>query len=169
MEHPTKKISILNLEKLEGENPNKYTEKTMEALRTSFKTYGKIVDQIIVDDGELDPELKKKLNGRYQIINGEHSVKVLIENGIESTDVKIVRCKDDIERRIIRQIANKTHGTHDPTDGFLDFEHVDVTVQRLEHYANTKAVRIPASPTNPPQNNTNTVNPTKKQGKPQHA
>ena len=113
-EHPTIRIKLANTERMEGENPNFYTKTKMEALRASFKTYGKIVDQIIVDDGQLEPVLAEHLGGRYLIINGEHSAQVLQENEVQETDVKLVRCKSDVERRIIRQVANKLHGEHNP-------------------------------------------------------
>ena len=127
-EHPTIRIKLANTERMEGENPNAYTKAKMDALRASFKTYGKIVDQIIVDDGQTEPDLAEHLCGRYLIINGEHSLQVLQENGVEETDVKMVRCKDDVD--IFALVALDNHKI-----AYLTEEETPLTIHlRLREY-----------------------------------
>jgi len=54
--HPTITIDLSKTERLSGENPNKYTERKMEALRNSFKTYGE--HDPMLDAGEYLAILK---------------------------------------------------------------------------------------------------------------
>jgi DNA modification methylase len=112
--HPTIEIQISNTERMEGENPNVLTNQAMDAFRSSVKTFGQVVDQVVVDDCELEPERKARLNGKFLIINGEHTLQIHKEEGEASAQVKLVRCRNDAERRILRAILNGRYGKNDP-------------------------------------------------------
>lgn len=112
--HPTIEIQIGNTERMDGENPDVLTNQAMESFRSSVKTFGQVVDQVVVDDAELEPELKAKLNGKFLIINGEHTLQIHKEEGEAKATVKLVRCRNDAERRILRAILNGRYGKNDP-------------------------------------------------------
>lgn len=96
MEIKLMKLSDLVFDK---DNPNRMDDKEKKALLNSLKKFG-YVQPIIID---------KNSN---MIADGEHRVKALIESGITEVEVIAYQFKDDIERRVFRQVANKLHGVH---------------------------------------------------------
>jgi len=96
-----KKIIKLSELVFDKDNPNKMSSDEKKALKESFKKFG-YVQQIIVD---------KTTN---MIADGEHRAKELIELGITEAEVIFYPFKDDIERKLFRQVANKLHGQHNP-------------------------------------------------------
>lgn len=98
-EFPIKYFLISKL-KFDKENPNDMTEEEMNGLRESFKRFG-----------DLNPAV---VDQKLRIVDGEHRIKVLKEFG--RTKARCIQrfFKNDTERRLFRQVANKLRGTHNP-------------------------------------------------------
>ena len=82
-------------------NPNLMDDRKKEALNQSIEKFGYVMD-IVVD----------KKTG--MIADGFHRLQDLKERNIKEAEVIVFDFKDDSERRLFRQIANKLHGEHDP-------------------------------------------------------
>jgi DNA modification methylase len=97
-EHQLLKIKLDSL-KFDQTNPNELTEEQMEGLRKSMKKFGYLTP-IIVDQNNM-------------IADGEHRALIYKEFGFTEIPGFKVNLKDDIERRMLRQVMNKLHGEHD--------------------------------------------------------
>lgn len=86
--------------KFDQSNPNKMSEAKQVALRNSIKEFG-YVQEIVIDKNTME------------IADGEHRLKQLIELGNTEVEVLIYPFKDEVQKKIFRQIANKLHGEHD--------------------------------------------------------
>ena len=98
-EYETKNVLIKDI-KLDDDNPNVMDPGMEERLDSSMKVFGNTQD-IVVD--------KKTMI----LADGEHRLKAYHERGIKSIPAKLVDFKDDTERRLYRQAANKIRGKHD--------------------------------------------------------
>jgi ParB-like chromosome segregation protein Spo0J len=96
-EHKLLKIKIDSL-KFDETNPNELTKEQMEGLRQSMKRFGYLTP-IIVDQNDM-------------IADGEHRALIYKEFGFTEIPCFKVKLKDDIERRMLRQVMNKLHGEH---------------------------------------------------------
>jgi DNA modification methylase len=86
--------------KLDLGNPNKMTDKQMVALGESFEKFG-YVQEIVVDKNTM------------MVADGEHRLLKLMNDGVSEAEVILFDFKDETERRLFRQMANKLHGEHD--------------------------------------------------------
>ena len=100
MELKLPEIKLIPVEKLKRDpsNPNYMNEEQMDGLRTSMKRWG-YLDPVIIDQ-------------HHMIADGEHRLDIFMEFGRELIPCYIIRCKTDVERRLIRQTMNKLHGRH---------------------------------------------------------
>jgi len=92
-------------------NPNKMTEKQIEALELTVDKYG----------FAIDPWLNKLDNGKYMVIDGEHRIKLLLKNNVKSVMCKIFKISYP-EVQMLRQIANKLRGEHDKQQDITEFK-----------------------------------------------
>jgi len=97
----TKKTIRLKDIKLDESNPNKMTNAEMDSLSSSMDEFGYVM-QIIVDANTM------------QMVDGEHRLATLIKKGVEEAEVILFNFKDETERKLFRQVANKLRGKHDP-------------------------------------------------------
>ena len=97
-EYPLTDIEIKKI-KFDPANPNVMTDQELEQMRESMKEFG-FLEPVIVDQN-------------YVIADGEHRVKIYKEFGRKTIQAYQVTCKNDAQRRFIRQIKNKLHGEHD--------------------------------------------------------
>ena len=93
-------------------NPNRMTPAQMEALHKTIDKYGYAADVWVrpVQQGK-----------KYEIIDGQHRYEVLVQKGETQIPCRVFNV-DDTGARILRQIANKLKGTHDPA---LDISEYD--------------------------------------------
>lgn len=83
-------------------NPNKMTEKQVEALNKNIHRYGFAIDPWLNDIG------KKK----FMCIDGENRIRMLMAIGIKEFPAKVFKVSyADVQ--MLRQIANKLRGEHD--------------------------------------------------------
>jgi DNA modification methylase len=83
--------------KVDGENPNRMTERQREALSTSMDRYGFIIPIITNKD--------------LLIADGEQRWEVAKERGM--AEVPVVKLDvEDVDRRLLRQVLNKLKGQH---------------------------------------------------------
>ena len=106
-----RKIMKVSEIKFDTTNPNKMSEKEQKALSESFNRFG-YVDEIVID----------KKTGI--IADGEHRLKELVKQEIIDIEVKVFDFKDDIERRMFRQVSAKLHGTHDIDMDAAEFKQI---------------------------------------------
>ena len=103
-----KKIKLSEI-KTDPSNPNVMSDKKQEALSKSMERFGYVQD-IVVDKSTM------------LIADGHHRLKELLERGIKTEEVLLYDFKDDNERRLFRQLANKIKGDHDPEKDALEFQ-----------------------------------------------
>lgn len=90
----------INLLKSDGKNPNKMSVKQEDALEKSMRQFGVFKPAVT--------------NKNYVLADGEHGVKIARDRlGLKTYPV-IRLDLDEVDRRILRQIANKLHGEHLP-------------------------------------------------------
>ena len=106
-----RKVMKVSEMKFDTTNPNKMSKKEEEGLANSFDRFG-YVDEIVID----------KKTG--MIADGEHRLKELIKKGVQDIEVKVLDFKDDVERRMYRQVSAKLHGTHDPVLDAEEFKKI---------------------------------------------
>lgn len=96
-------VELVEISKLvrDKANPNEMNPQQMRGLRESMQRWG-FLAPITVD---------RKTN---MIADGEHRVDMYREFGRTLIPAYIVDFKDDAERRLFRQTANKLKGKHDP-------------------------------------------------------
>jgi DNA modification methylase len=103
--------------KTDPSNPNRMTRIQLEALKKSIQEFGNLKPIIIDQDNNI-------LDGEQRFI----AYSELQRETIESIRVTI---RSDADKRIVRQLANKLHGTHDPEKDAAEF--VEILKQNMEH------------------------------------
>lgn len=84
-------------------NPNKMNPQTLKALQESIEEFG-------ID---LDPLLVRKIDNKYEIIDGEHRYKLAIQEGFKTINCVVIECSNTQAKRLT-QIMNRTKGEDDP-------------------------------------------------------
>lgn len=79
--------------------------------------------------------LNKQKDGKYMVIDGEHRVRILIQNGIKHVYAKIFQVPYS-EVRFMRQIGNKLSGEHDKKKDADEFRAI-FEASNLEEFAAT--------------------------------
>ena len=97
----TKWIAISKIT-FDDNNPNVMNKSQKESLDKVIKKYGYA----------KDPWLNENKDGTYLVIDGEQGLRDVIAKGVKKVRAKIFHVKYS-EVRMLRQIANKLHGTHD--------------------------------------------------------
>jgi hypothetical protein len=59
------------------------------------------------------------------VANGEHRVEQFMLKGITEVEVKLFKFKDEAERRLFRQVFNKSGGEHNPELDKEEFKFLD--------------------------------------------
>jgi ParB-like chromosome segregation protein Spo0J len=104
-------VELVEIDKLkiDGQNPNKMSEKQHKALRESILKYGFIVpiitnQDLLIADGEQRWEEAKAL-------------------GMDK--VQVIRLPvEDVDRRLLRQVLNKLKGEHEPIADAEEFQRI---------------------------------------------
>lgn len=107
---PTQDIPISKI-RFDEKNPNVLSSEKNAALSHTVKKYGFAVDPWLNDMGD----------GFYLVIDGEHRIKLLIENGVTSVKCKIFKVSY-VDVQMLRQVANKLRGQHDKTKDADEFK-----------------------------------------------
>ena len=96
-------LEYLDIESLvfDPDNPNTLTNEQMSSLARSFKRFGYLAPIIVDQDN--------------RIADGEHRALVYKQMGLQTIPAYKLSLKDDVERRILRQVMNKLHGEHELT------------------------------------------------------
>ena len=97
-EHELVKIKIADLV-FDPSNPNVMTERQMHGLRESMKIFGYLTPVVV--------DLQNK------IADGEHRAIVYKEMGYKEIPAIRMKLETEADRRMLRQVLNKLHGTHD--------------------------------------------------------
>ena len=84
------------------------TKEQMDGLRQSFRRFG-YLSPIIIDQNNV-------------VADGEHRVEIYKEFGRDTIPAFRVEFADDSERRLLRQVMNKLHGSHDPLKDVDEFQ-----------------------------------------------
>lgn len=84
-------------------NPNRMTDKVMQAARESIERYG-MIDPIVV---------RSKGRGRYEIIDGEHRHRACVDLGHTTVPLIVVKANDS-EAKKLTILLNDIKGRHDP-------------------------------------------------------
>lgn len=95
---PAVEIVELKTLKIDGENPNRMSDKQKAALWANMQKFGVIVPIITNNEGT--------------IADGQNRWEILIEHGIDKGPVVKLPISD-VDRRILRQVLNKLKGQHD--------------------------------------------------------
>ena len=106
----SKKILISKIV-YDDENPNSMTPAKKEALRKVIKKHGFAVDLW----------LNLRSDGKYDVIDGEHRLRVMQEEGATHVTARIFHV-DKTELRKMRQIANKLKGKHSHTKDLAELK-----------------------------------------------
>jgi len=104
----TKNIPIGDL-KVDGQNPNRMSDKQHKALGESIKRWGFVVPVITNKD--------------LLIADGEQRYTVAKSLGMKEIPT-IILPVDDVNRRLIRQVMNKLKGEHDLVADAMEFERI---------------------------------------------
>ena len=118
-EHQFIKIKIKDLI-FDPSNPNVMTDKQMHGLRMSMQKYGYLIP-VVVD-----------LNNK--IADGEHRAIVYKEMGYEEIPAIKMKLETEADRRTLRQVLNKLHGTHDKEKDSDELLHIFES-QKLDELA----------------------------------
>jgi ParB-like chromosome segregation protein Spo0J len=106
---PREEIVKIQDLKVDGQNPNRMSERQLQQVRDSFEKFGFLIPIITNKD--------------LLIADGEQRLTVARELGL--SHVKVIRCDvDDVDRRLLRQILNKVHGEHDPDADAEEFRRI---------------------------------------------
>jgi len=95
--------------KVDGENPNRMTDKQLARLKSSIEKYGFIVPIIT--------------NRDLLVADGEQRFKVAEALGMKEVPVIRLAVKD-VDRRLLRQVLNKLRGEHELIADALEFERI---------------------------------------------
>jgi len=108
------KLKLVKLKdiKFDKSNPNRMSDIKKAGLKKSIDTFG-YVDEIVID------------KNTKIVANGEHRLRELLDNGETEAEVKVFNFKNEAERRLYRQIANKLSGEHDPQLDKEEFKFLD--------------------------------------------
>jgi len=98
LEHQLVKIKISDLI-FDPSNPNVMSPKQMHGLRASMQKFGYLTPLVV--------DLKNK------IADGEHRAIIYREMGYDEIPAIRMKLETDADRRELRQVLNKLHGTHD--------------------------------------------------------
>lgn len=96
-EHPITKIKISDLV-FDPTNPNIMSDEQMKGLKLSFKKFGYLVPLVV--------DLKNR------IADGEHRAIAYKELGLKEIPAIKMKLETDADRRELRQVLNKLHGSH---------------------------------------------------------
>jgi ParB-like chromosome segregation protein Spo0J len=109
MKLPREEIVKIEDLKVDGQNPNRMTERQRQQVKDSIERYGFIIPIITNKD--------------LLIADGEQRLEVARELGM--SHVKIIRLPvNDVDRRLLRQILNKVKGEHDQVADAEEFERI---------------------------------------------
>lgn len=86
--------------KMDPKNPNLMSKEQEAGLKESIARFGYVVP-IVVDADTM------------MVADGEHRLMALRTSGVLEAEVVLVHFKDDLERRMFRQVANKLKGSHE--------------------------------------------------------
>lgn len=109
VEIPQSELVDVDLLRVDGDNPNRMTEKQLDALKSSIRKYGFIVPIITNKD--------------LLIADGEQRLTVAKQLGMKKVSVIRLPVKD-VDRRLLRQVLNKLRGEHELMGDALEFERI---------------------------------------------
>ena len=118
-EHPIIKIKIADLI-FDPSNPNVMTDKQMHGLRASMQKFGYLTPVVV--------DMKNK------IADGEHRAIIYKEMGYSEIPAIRMKLETEAERRTLRQVLNKLHGTHDKEKDSDELLHIFES-QKLDELA----------------------------------
>lgn len=104
-----RKLELVDVDSLifDPDNPNIMTQEQMTGLRGSMQRFGFLVP-IIIDQNN-------------KIADGEHRVVEAKAHGLKKIPAFRVELATDADRRLLRQVMNKLHGTHDKVKDAKEF------------------------------------------------
>jgi hypothetical protein len=105
-EFTTQKIDLEKI-KFDKTNPNVVSEQQMKGLQRAVKKFGFLVPVV--------------LNQKYQILDGEHRVRIYQKLGMKQIPAYIINV-DKLDGKILRQVMNKLKGQHDPIKDSTEFQ-----------------------------------------------
>jgi len=106
---PAVELVEINSLQIDGNNPNKMTDKQFEALQENIKRFGFINPVITNKDGV--------------IADGEHRWEAAKALGM--TQVPAIKLPvSDVDRRILRQVLNKLKGEHDAVLDDAEYKYI---------------------------------------------
>ena len=108
----TKTVPIADIV-YDSANPNRMTDEQKAALAKTIRQYG-YAQPVWV---------RKRPDGKYDVIDGEHRARFMQEAGEASLPVAIFDVSD-ADIRILRQVANKLKGRHDRTADAEEFQRI---------------------------------------------
>lgn len=97
-QHKLETVDISTI-KFDESNPNQLNKEQMTGLEKSMNRFGYLTPIIIDQNGK--------------IADGEHRVLVYKQLGITKIPAYRIELKNDVERRILRQVMNKLRGEHE--------------------------------------------------------
>jgi DNA modification methylase len=118
-EHPLIKVKIADLV-FDPSNPNVMTEKQMHGLRASMQKYGYLTP-VVIDENN-------------KIADGEHRAIIYREMGYSEIPAIRMKLETEADRRTLRQVLNKLHGTHDKEKDSDELLHIYES-QKLDELA----------------------------------
>jgi len=92
-------------------NPNKMTDERLDSLEYSMEKFGDI-QPIVIDEST------------NKIASGHQRFEIYKRNGVEEIDVIRYPFKNEEERMLFLQVANKLHGEHDVKQDISYMEHL---------------------------------------------
>lgn len=129
---PREEIVKIEDLKVDGQNPNRMTERQLQQVRDSIERYGFFIPIITNKD--------------LLIADGEQRLTVARELGM--SHVKVIRLDvDDVNRRLLRQVLNKVRGEHDPEADAEEFQRImsagqGETLKNLLDLSDEKLLRL---------------------------
>ena len=90
------------------------TARQMQALEKAVDKYG----------FAQEPWVRENKDGTYSVIDGEHRVELLRRKKARTARCRVFEGMADADVRILRQVANKLHGTHDTQKDADEFRRI---------------------------------------------
>jgi DNA modification methylase len=118
-EHQIIKIKIKDLV-FDPSNPNVMTDRQMHGLRMSMRKFGYLTPLVV--------------DMHNKIADGEHRAIIYKEMGYEEIPVIKMKLDTEADRRQLRQVLNKLHGTHDKEKDSDELLHIFES-QKLDELA----------------------------------